>query len=800
MADEKTWSLGAILSFKTRGLVAGLATAEQRAKALTGSLDSLKETGKATARDLGIIAAGATALGAVLFKGGQAAAEWDMGMRKISTLLTGREMDVLPQLSGELDALSRSTGVAAADLQNAAFQAISAGVSAGDSAAFMGVAAKTSVGGFVDMTTAVDGLTTVLNAYGMSSTEAVRVSDAFFVANKRGKTTAGELAASLGQVAPVAAAAGLDMETLVSSVARITKVGIRTPEAVTGLKAALQGIIAPADSASKAAKKLGLDLSVAGMKAAGGFVPFLAQVAEKTGGNVEQLSELFTSVEALNAVASMTSKTGLADLNAILQETRTSVGVTEEAFQKMAASPQQKMARLRETLNSMLRTIGTAAQPVFDSIGQMATQVGTWLDQNRTKLEASFKVVAGDVQKLTNWIAGDGAKAALWVLEHFDTIWATSKQILSTWAEIRTVQLAIAALQTVMAAGSVARGGAGAAGLLSSLGITGAAGALSGAMNGAAAGTKALGAAAQGAAAETTAVMGGGGVVGTLFGPASQGIKTFGGALGVAAAGIVGWNIGQWLNSIGADELVYRGLRAVLPGGGSTTAEVNAEEAARMPKIAEGQRWARLASIARRTGDQVGEFNPVTYASGKLGWNEAAFMQGGKVDPLLEDLWTATRIAMGGEQAPQTFSARASELADVLEGAKGNGRERTDLLQTLHDMAAGSYGGRFVGKDAEWVVANMEARTEKMIAATEAQKAAADAMQTAAKAGKTVVVPAPKVELDGRKVGRGLAEGAIMDAQRGGAEGVDWSPSARTRILRSGILVNPAVQTTVGWT
>lgn len=87
------------------------------------------------------------------------------------------------------------------------------------------VSAKAAVGGLTETETAADAVTTILNAYKMSAEEAGTVSDQLFTTVRLGKTTFGELGASIAQVAPIAAAYGISIDQVLGAVASLTKQG-----------------------------------------------------------------------------------------------------------------------------------------------------------------------------------------------------------------------------------------------------------------------------------------------------------------------------------------------------------------------------------------------------------------------------------------------------------------------------------------------------------------------------------------------------------------------------------------------
>lgn len=174
------------------------------------------------------------------------------GIAKISTLVDTTVVS-MQKVSDEIRAVSDETGAGVADLSESVYQAISAGVDAAHAVGFvkdMTIAAKA---GFTDTTTAVNGVTTVLNAYGKSAEEATAVTDQMLLAQNFGKTSFGEMAQSMGNVIPIAAQLNVSTQELFGSIAVLTKNGIRTSEAITGLKAAYSNILKPSAEAAKLA-------------------------------------------------------------------------------------------------------------------------------------------------------------------------------------------------------------------------------------------------------------------------------------------------------------------------------------------------------------------------------------------------------------------------------------------------------------------------------------------------------------------------------------------------------------------
>lgn len=115
-----------------------------------------------------------------------AAAEFETGSKKISTIADTTQVS-LSQMSSDIMNLSRDTGIFAADLEEATYSALSASVNTADAVEFTATASKLATGGFTSSATAVDVLTTALNAYGLEAGKASNISDMLIQTQNLGK-------------------------------------------------------------------------------------------------------------------------------------------------------------------------------------------------------------------------------------------------------------------------------------------------------------------------------------------------------------------------------------------------------------------------------------------------------------------------------------------------------------------------------------------------------------------------------------------------------------------------------------
>lgn len=340
-------------------------TSESAASAMRNNLAQLGQ---------GAAIAGAGFAGLLLLdRAVSVSSEFSAAIAEISTLVDEASFSTanLTRISLEL---AQTYGGGAVAQARGLYETISAGVMEATKATdLLRVANELAIGGVTNTKTAVDALTSVVNAYSATGAEARDVSDAFFVAIKAGKTTAAELATTMGRVAPTAASLGVSFSDLLAAIAAVTTQGLDTAEAVTGMKAALANIIKPTSDATKEAARLGIKFDAATLRARG-LSGFLQTVTSSAQFNADSLSKLFGSVEALNAVMALTANQS-ASFNAILGQMSSRAGATKAAFETMASTLAFQKRRFASLKEAALNVIGQALEPIAKAIVGVANAV-----------------------------------------------------------------------------------------------------------------------------------------------------------------------------------------------------------------------------------------------------------------------------------------------------------------------------------------------------------------------------------------------------------------------------------------
>lgn len=291
--------------------------------------------------------------------------DFEKSMAEVKTLLPTLSEEGFGELKrGVLD-LSKELGIATSDAVPALYQAISAGVPPDNVMDFMRTASKAAIGGVTDLETAVDGISSVVNAYGDAALSAGATSDVMFTAVRLGKTNFEELSASLFNVIPTAASLGIGFEEIAAAMAVMTAQGVPTSVATTQLRQAFVEASKGGSLLDKAIREMagaGLaDLVKEGATATGIFEDLRSSMPE------QDFRDLFGSVEAMNAVLQLTGPNAQAMADA-LGETMSSAGASEAAFETMAKTASFKLNKAINLLKVTLTELGLKALPIITKV------------------------------------------------------------------------------------------------------------------------------------------------------------------------------------------------------------------------------------------------------------------------------------------------------------------------------------------------------------------------------------------------------------------------------------------------
>ena len=298
-------------------------------------------------------------------------ASFETALAKVSTIADTSKVSV-GDLNKQILDTSGSMGIAAADIAEAAYQAISAGQDTANAVAFAGQASKLAAAGFTSSSSAVDILTTALNAYGLSADQATHVSDVLLITQNLGKTSVDELSSSMGRVIPLAAAYGVTVENLSSGLAVMTANGIATAEATTYTKSMLNELGDAGSTVGKILQKQ-TGKSFAQLNAEGKSLGDVLQILyQSVGGNSTAFAGLWSSVEAGTGALSLASG-GAEHFNDVLSQMQNSAGATETAYETMTDTFQHKVDTLQTAAENLGITLYDSLEPALSDVTQWGT-------------------------------------------------------------------------------------------------------------------------------------------------------------------------------------------------------------------------------------------------------------------------------------------------------------------------------------------------------------------------------------------------------------------------------------------
>lgn len=183
---------------------------------------------------------------------------FDTKLRNIWTL-TDMTWEQMQKLGEEVTTLSNKYGKLGTEGLDAMYQIYSAGFAGADGINVFTAALEGSIAGLSSVFTAAEVVTSVLNAFNLSASQAGDVMDAVFKTIKLGVVTMDSLAGGLGRVIAVAGPLGLTFSETLSAVATLTKALGKVNLAATALKGGLTELMNPTDELKGLMKGLGYE-------------------------------------------------------------------------------------------------------------------------------------------------------------------------------------------------------------------------------------------------------------------------------------------------------------------------------------------------------------------------------------------------------------------------------------------------------------------------------------------------------------------------------------------------------------
>lgn len=416
------------------------------------------------------VKAGALVISAALAAGTAAVvkfgSEFESSMAKSSTLFGEANVN-MNQLNTDMLKLSDTTGVAASQLGNTLYNALSAGIPATDNMAeslgFLEKNAKLAKAGFTDVDTATTATAKVLNAYKMDVSETDKVHKILMQTQNKGITTVGELGSVLAQVTPTAAAMNVKFEQVGAALANMTAQGTPTAQATTQLNQLFAELGKKGTQAQKGLAEATKGTQYAGMS----FQDLMAKgvplneildlmdtYAKK---NKKSMIDMFGSLEAGKAALANAGQNSAA-FTQNLKAMSTETDVVGEAYDKvMDTFEEQSKKALNSLKNLGIGIYNNIKEPLKDSV----KNASKGLDElsrsfNSGKLKRSISDLGDQMGKTASSLLDFAIKAIPKVIDGLSWLMKNGKTIINVIIALKTAQVAYnAAMVAAKVIGSV---------------------------------------------------------------------------------------------------------------------------------------------------------------------------------------------------------------------------------------------------------------------------------------------------------------------------------------------------------
>ena len=290
------------------------------------------------------------------------AINFESQMQNVGTLLDGNVDAKLQTMGADLRKVSIQTGASTEDLTSGLYDVVSAFGESAESVKQLEIASKAAKAGNATTSDSVALLSAVTKGYGDTSAAAMeKVSDLAFQTVKLGQTTFPELASSIGQVVPLASTLAVSQEELFGAMATLTGVTGGTAEVTTQLKATMQGFLSPSNEMTKALQKMGYESGAAALEQEG-LGGILDKLKESVNGDEIAFANLFSSVEAQNAVLALTGAQA-DNFVSKTEQMRDASGAAQRAFETQTSSVKEMAGKIKNAGQVMLTSLGEKTLP-----------------------------------------------------------------------------------------------------------------------------------------------------------------------------------------------------------------------------------------------------------------------------------------------------------------------------------------------------------------------------------------------------------------------------------------------------
>lgn len=295
-----------------------------------------------------------SALNAITDSFGEAinkAKEYQIQISLIRTVSQDAQLS-FSQWSSGIKEVSSNLGIDLVETAKAAYDAIQSQVVVGaQTLDFLNAAGQLARTTGSTIKQSGDLLSSVIQGFDQSITQADHTAATLFKTVELGRIQMGELANTMGRVAPAANVLGIRLEEVEAGMATLTRQGIKTSDATTLITNVILKLAKPTENMAKLLRSWGYESSEAAIKALG-FANVMRKLAEETqGGRLSELAEFFNELRGLRGAVGLTS--AFKDFEKDLKEIENAETTFHRAQEIRAESASDKLTKFATSVKNV---------------------------------------------------------------------------------------------------------------------------------------------------------------------------------------------------------------------------------------------------------------------------------------------------------------------------------------------------------------------------------------------------------------------------------------------------------------
>ncbi|MGW1157779.1 phage tail tape measure protein [Streptomyces sp. NPDC002519] len=309
-------------------------------------------------------------LSAVLGAGVFGAVQLEKRMANVMTISQQINATTVSGFTDKIIGLSKDMTQSTNQLAEGLYQVVSTGFDGADAMEILSVAAKGASAGLTTTEVSARALLGVLKAYGLPASKASDVMDVMFQTVNKGVISFEELALHLGDIVPMAAAAGISFDDLASAYAAVTLAGVPAAESATGLNMLMTRMMQPTKELSDMMHKLGYESAASAVQQDGLYV-VVNKLTQATHGSAEAITGLFHDVRASRAMLALAANDGknYADTYQGIANQVERAGAAHKAFEMQMNTTAGQWQMFVNRSKALGIDLGRALLPVLQSVG-----------------------------------------------------------------------------------------------------------------------------------------------------------------------------------------------------------------------------------------------------------------------------------------------------------------------------------------------------------------------------------------------------------------------------------------------